>query len=103
MANFRISTSQDNVTLVKNSIVTNVKEELRAPDIKLYPNPASRVIHFTHEVSCLVKVVSLSGEIIVEKELFRTRELDLGKINAGVYLVQLANESKVQSFRIMVK
>jgi hypothetical protein len=54
-------------------------------EVKVYPNPASRVVYIDAPVNVQVAVRDIAGRTLIEKE--NAKQLDLGDLADGVYMI----------------
>ena len=72
---------------------------------KLYPNPTfNDVVYITTKDNGVkdILVYDLFGEIVL-KEITTYKELNISKLDAGVYIVQVTENSKTISRKLVVK
>ena len=83
----RISTSLDNID-----------------GIKIYPNPASSVVHISNAQGYILTIYNLAGKTIVKQAINRSLQtINVGKLPAGLYLLNLRNSKKQINLKLMVK
>ncbi|WP_379966168.1 T9SS type A sorting domain-containing protein [Epilithonimonas sp. UC225_85] len=62
---------------------------LNKSNLQLYPNPSTDYIRIKSEVKSLdVKIYSLEGKLLVSGTYKSDEDINVSKLNAGVYLVQ---------------
>lgn len=82
-------------------------DELSAENVSVYPNPTDGLV--TIEASGLEKftytVLDVNGRAVVQPTVNYTSavDVDLTHLEAGVYLVNISNETSTKAFRISVK
>jgi hypothetical protein len=84
--------SKSNIT---NNRVTGIGS-LNSNSVSVYPNPASNMLHVSVPASrnTTIKLLSLVGEELVAQETSDTSvQFDISKFAAGVYLLEVSNES----------
>ncbi|WP_022824633.1 Ig-like domain-containing protein [Hymenobacter norwichensis] len=79
-----------------------------APELTLYPNPATDVLHLTLTAAVQkgqVTVYSTTGALVLTKVLNSTLDatLDVSKLPQGAYLLKVTGENGVQQTRRFVK
>ncbi|MFC2129694.1 T9SS type A sorting domain-containing protein [Bacteroidota bacterium] len=97
-------TSSDNgedITIVTSgpgAIETNTADKL-----KVYPNPASEIVHVSYksDQQSTLKVISLSGKVYAEHQFDRTTSLDISDLAPGMYILNVCS-GKESTFRKMV-
>ncbi len=83
--------------VVTIEVFTSANEVVIAPDIVLYPNPASGMVNVRLEQQqvqpALLRLISIQGQVLLEKSLpaarSSTEELDLSFLPPGLYVVQV--------------
>jgi hypothetical protein len=56
--------------------------------IKIFPNPASNYINIEiHEITT-IQIINANGQIIIEKTLQQTEQLDISNLPAGIYWIK---------------
>ncbi|UAB79884.1 VCBS repeat-containing protein [Marixanthomonas sp. SCSIO 43207] len=73
--------------------------------IKLYPNPASSVIHFSQEIlrDTPVQIVDISGKVIMKQTISSENTLNIESLQSGVYFVQLEVDQQKLSYKFIKK
>jgi hypothetical protein len=70
-----------------------------APEIKVYPNPASNTVYFSLGDETLsrteIKIIDLSGKTMIIKTLDHEGSIDISSLNNGLYLIQIKTGEKV--------
>jgi hypothetical protein len=72
-------------------------------DIIVAPNPTVASIQFKSELNLMnekVSVYNTNGQLISEKKIQSDNSVDLGELASGIYIIQLASDSK-KSFKIV--
>ena len=79
--------------------------ENSADFIKLYPNPASSVIHFSKEIlrDTPVQIVDISGKVIMKQTISSENTLNIESLQSGVYFVQLEVDQQKLSYKFIKK
>lgn len=67
-----------------------INSTIRPENIKIYPNPASTIVHIDAPVKLNVQVRNMHGRLILEKE--NTSEIDISAIANGVYMILLTDK-----------
>lgn len=63
---------------------------LNKQNVQLYPNPSSNIIRIKAESKLLdVKIYSTTGQLVLSGKYKPDEDIDVSKLNAGVYLVQV--------------
>ena len=72
----------------------------------MYPNPANDMIHveITDNQSYQLSVLDLSGKILHQQEInTQDNVVGLSTLQAGLYLVQIKNDSANKTLRLVVE
>ena len=73
----------------------NVKNTLA-----IYPNPVRNTLYITSEQPLeTLKLYDLSGRLVIEAQ--QADELDVRDLSTGIYLLQIASDNKMQTFKII--
>jgi len=100
-----IATSGCFVFVIPNSI----NEPPIKPEIIIYPNPSSKVLHIKFSLEAYsktsFKLISISGKIVFESTVSNPElSLDLNGITPGPYIYQLdSNDKRLTSGKIMIE
>ncbi|MFY0483782.1 T9SS type A sorting domain-containing protein [Flavobacterium sp. PLA-1-15] len=71
-------------------------------DFKVYPNPTSSKIFIdSNEVFEEFKIFNILGQKVLSGSLFGTKEIDLGSLTTGTYIVKISNVEKTISTKIL--
>lgn len=90
---------------------SNLKERVITPDsseiqeFKLFPNPVAQNTLYIKTKDNAVKdiiVYNVFGEIVLKKQL-KTTELDVSKLLSGMYLMQVTENHKTVTRKLVVK
>lgn len=73
-------------------------------EIKIYPNPASKIV-FVRNINSNVKVsvFSITGKAVIEKEINSDTQIDVSKLNKGVYFFNLTNGKSTTTMKVVVE
>ncbi|WP_242095159.1 T9SS-dependent choice-of-anchor J family protein [Aestuariivivens sediminicola] len=94
------------------SMVSSIETPLSEERVKIYPNPASDVLHIKYGSSDTlknVKLYNLTGALILNKFITNSFDasysLDISDISGGMYLLQLSDENDrvIQTKRLVIK
>ena len=61
-------------------------------EIKIYPNPATSIVHFDAPIKVSVSISNSHGKVLMHKE--NAKVMDISKLPNGVYIIQVYDESK---------
>lgn len=89
----------NSISYTKSDVSGNIEET-----INLFPNPADDkiIIQSGNLITKLIIVDLLGKSILVEKN-FLTKEIDISKLNSGIYFVKMWVNDKLQTKKIIVK
>ncbi len=85
--------NQNRFTGIEPDYVQNSNEKL-----KVYPNPTTGKIHLEKSVE-RVQLFNQLGSLV--KEQFYTRELDLGDLEPGMYILQSMDQGMIQTTKVV--
>jgi Secretion system C-terminal sorting domain len=74
-----------------------------ADDIIVSPNPTVASIQFKSETNLTNETISVyntNGQLVSEKKIQLDNSVDLSELSSGIYIIQLASDSK-KSFKII--
>ena len=69
--------------------------------IRIYPNPASDMVYMEGAENATITLTSISGKVIRTEE--NINSMDISTLPAGIYLISIQNEDKVQTTRLIKK
>ena len=83
-------------------------QDVSFESMDLYPNPTSNVFYISNEGSTEVynyELTDLNGKVIAVKENaingVETTEVNVEKLETGVYLIHIFNENAEKTFRVV--
>ncbi len=85
-----------------NDLFTSINQTLSNSNILIYPNPTTSYINLksTESFSLNYKIYSLQGQLIKTGQVDNSI-IDLTNLNKGVYILQLYQESKLRTFKLI--
>lgn len=87
-------------------IVNNISvSSATIPDIGIYPNPATDVLHFTDATQIgHIQILDQKGAIILKANNLQNKSLDIMKLQAGVYFVKVVSvDGYIHTKKLIVK
>lgn len=99
---FCIILSAQDVT-VKDSIISQDSSEIQ--EFKLFPNPVSQnTLYITTKDNAIKDIIvyNVFGEMVLKKQI-KTTELDVSKLISGMYLMQVTENNKTITRKLVVK
>ena len=71
--------------------------------INLFPNPVKNMLQISNlsEVSDLAIYNLLGQEVFAKKSVSSESQIDVSNLNSGTYIVKIANDAKMDSFKIV--
>ncbi len=72
---------------------TGVKTVSNPDDIRLYPNPATSVLHVNAPVKVNVSILNLQGQVVVHQDNANT--IDISNLSNGVYMIQVYDAENI--------
>jgi len=83
---------------------TNIVDHAVSDEITLYPNPSSGLIHIDSKGNFEMKVFTLTGQLVFEKQLIiGENEVNLSFLNAGLYFVKFLGSEYAQTVKILIQ
>lgn len=74
--------------------VISVSEFNKVIDLKVYPNPSSKIITINSYAQETCYIYSLSGKLILQEPLDQgTNQIDVSKLSSGTYVIRLGERS----------
>ncbi len=90
-------TAQDGVTQMVYTVIFDFLWGINdrvSDQLFVFPNPATDQISVAGTESVDVRVIGLTGELIIEKRLETNREINVAGLKPGVYFVEISMEQK---------
>lgn len=79
-------------------------DENQQATIKIYPNPASDFLFVETKEAIAVKIFNTSGQLVLEeKQVKKDKAIDVSNLHSGVYLVQLIQNGKSSSQKLIIR
>jgi len=97
--------------LLRNLFILNYQlpviiEEEQASEFYIYPNPSSGLINLELEQDAKnveIRIINLQGQtVLFKKDISHQRQLDLGYLPGGIYLVQLLIDHKTKYYQKII-
>jgi hypothetical protein len=95
---------------ISNIVRTFVWTDLKNPEqeklFEMYPNPASGLVYINHlEGNSTVKILSVDGKTLLTQQLTGLTEtsIDISRLEKGIYFVQLMQNEKNQTEKLIVR
>jgi len=80
--------------------ILNEKDTL----VKIYPNPASNVLHIDYQDNFDFSVINIQGKVITnQKSAKNTVVLPVDQLNEGFYFVKIQNNSVLNVYKVLIK
>ena len=101
-----VSLFNDEITLsaIWSNIYVSNADQLNKPNIKIYPNPASRAIHVTNAQGYNLQVLDLTGRVIVSQPINSNMQtVTLPSLSSGLYLVTLKGKQGQFTYKLIVR
>jgi len=92
--------------IVRTFIQTDLKNPAKENLFEMYPNPASGIMYLRHlPGNCTVKVLSVDGKTVLTQQLNGLAEtpIDISRLEKGIYFVQLMQNGKIQTEKLIVR
>ena len=78
----------------------NVRKQ---PDVKVYPNPASRYIKIEGILHSELKIFSNTGKMVRKLGDYSGEKIDLGSLNSGIYYLLYRSNGEPQSMKLIIE
>ncbi len=76
-------------------------KSIQADNLKLYPNPANGIVHLDIKANSYdVRISDMTGKVVMEKKT-SSKNLDIGTLKKGVYLLQVFYDNKMLSSELI--
>lgn len=93
------------VTYGQDNTIESVAHVTKASTFKLYPNPATNgVVYITTETNRSKEIIiyDVFGEIVLTDRI-NTKTLNISRLIAGVYVLQVNENNKTMTRKLVVK
>jgi hypothetical protein len=105
--NYRVKVTDANgcsdTSAIFNLTITDIKQLPGADKIKVYPNPATSVLHIDAPMAVDAAVYSLDGRLVLQQK--NAEKIDISKLSNGVYQLKLSDHEgrllKVQPLSVV--
>ena len=79
--------------------------ETKQDKVEVYPNPAKEfvTIKLNKEVETKVSIYNSIGQLVLEKIVKGTQNIDTSKLNKGIYIIQFENKEVKTSKKLIIK
>jgi hypothetical protein len=85
-------------------IITSAKNNVNAPKVKLYPNPATGIVHLTTTPDAQrITVLNALGQVVFNTPAQPNMELNLSPFAKGMYLVQVIGKEGITTERLVIQ
>jgi hypothetical protein len=74
-------------------VVSGVNTVINAGDIKIYPNPATSVLHIDAPVKVNVSILSVDGKVLIEQK--DASDINISSLANGMYMIMVYDENKL--------
>jgi hypothetical protein len=77
--------------------MVGIDDVLQHDEFEIYPNPSSEliVIPFDQEIKVHIEIYNNLGNLIVQKNIFNEKQINISKYLPGIYIVRINNGAKV--------
>jgi len=72
---------------------TGVNNQNAAQQIKVYPNPATAVVHIDAPVKVNISVLSIDGKVLIDQKA--ATDIDVSQLADGMYLIMIYDENNI--------
>jgi hypothetical protein len=74
-------------------VVSGVNTIVNPSDIKVYPNPASSVLHIDAPVKVNVSILSVDGKVVMEQK--DATDINVSALANSMYIIMVYDENKL--------
>jgi len=85
-----------------NTVATDISNAKQAEGFTVYPNPAHDQVTLTNKDAGTVYIYSITGAMVLTKEVTENATLVLNGIKAGVYILKFENDNQKEVLKIKV-
>jgi hypothetical protein len=72
-------------------------------NISIYPNPTQRFLNINTKEKIEITITDLLGKVVIPTQTLRTNaQIDLSRLNNGVYFIEIKNNNKTGSYKIIL-
>lgn len=83
------------VTKIPASLLTSISEQNISRSVHIYPNPATEVLNSEEfKFGENFKIYSINGQLLKEETITQEKQIEVGNLPNGTYLLQLLNSEK---------
>ena len=94
----------DDITLPRACTITKVEEIVTQKSTEIYPNPCNGSFYIKLEAKSEVNVFNMMGQTILAlHDVEGIQQIHLSNAPSGMYLIQIQNETGVETKKLMVK
>jgi len=99
-----ICTAEDGITkkIYTITLQTGISNNPMA-QLNVYPNPFTDRIYFTGAKVTRITIISLIGQVLMDRHVENTESIDVSSIERGIYLVRFYNKNGEMLLRMLVK
>ncbi len=87
----------------KNTNAVLSVNETALENISMYPNPANTSLRFNGAVVKSVKIVDLSGKIVLSETTVKGNEISVASLANGIYQIAIVTETGVQTQKLLIR
>jgi hypothetical protein len=76
-----------------HSPVRSAIQKGQKTNLSIYPNPTSSIVHITtgSDTEEQIEISNLMGEVVLKTTIIDSKNLDLGALSAGIYVIRTSN------------
>jgi len=89
--------------LITAGAAQGIAEHSTQPELNIYPNPSSGILHFTAPYSGNVEVINLQGLVVSRFTIAKGQTtMDISSHASGIYFIRLASEKEARLQRVVL-
>ena len=91
--------------LPTSCVISGIDDHLLPLDFQLFPNPSSQLVSVSADLigSSLISIRDMRGVMVLQEEMRgNMRELDLSRLESGIYWIEIKGEGKIGGKKLSV-
>ncbi len=86
-----------------DSSLSSNDKDLRESTVKVFPNPTPRQVHIKGLKEGSVQLFSITGVLLLDKQVNNQSQLDLEDYKKGIYLLKVIQDKQVKTLKVVLK
>ncbi|HPB54265.1 MAG TPA: T9SS type A sorting domain-containing protein, partial [Saprospiraceae bacterium] len=80
----------------------SIKDLYDTPDINIYPNPSSGIVHFKTRDTGFIQIYEISGHVLMHRKIVEETTLEI-RLNPGIYFVKFEGKNSFSTGKLMIR